>query len=107
MQQLDWASMPADRVDGFNTFHADNPQVFDELVSLARELRALGHQRIGMGMLFEVLRWDYMLRVETIEPFKLNNNYRAFYTRLIEDRCPDLRGVLTRRTAEADGVALH
>ena len=107
MQQIDWASQPADKVEGFYTYHQDNPQVYDSLVTLARELRRVGRDRIGMGMLFEVLRWHYLLQVKTDEQFKLNNNYRAFYSRLIEEQCPDLRGAFTKRSSEADEVTLQ
>ena len=56
-----------------------------------------------MGMLFELLRWDHMMQTDGDEPFKLNNNYRAYYARLIEKHEPDLRGVYTMRKSVSDG----
>ena len=82
----------------FETFHNANPWVYTELVSMARQLKAKGHRKVGIGMLFEVLRWNYLLR--TNDPnsgFKLNNNMRSRYARLIMDTESDLTGVFETR----------
>lgn len=80
----------------FEAFHRANPWVYDALVQLARDLRARGHHKIGIGMLFEVLRWQYM-RSTVGDEFKLNNSYRSRYSRLIESREDDLLGVFEKR----------
>lgn len=77
----------------FIAFHRANPHVYDELVRLARDLKDRGHTKIGIGMLFEVLRWQRMMH--TSDPhssFKLNNNYRSRYARRIMRREEDLAG---------------
>lgn len=82
----------------FEQFHERNPWVYRHLVQLARDLHRRGRNKIGIGMLFEVLRWEY-LRV-TVDPdsdFKLNNNYRSRYARLIAARNPDLVDVFETR----------
>jgi len=103
-QQLDiaWGDVPADMAEGFAEFHRENPHVFSTLVTRTRTLVARGHKRVGMKMLFETLRWDHMLRTSGTEPFKLNNNYTAFYSRAIESKYPDLAGVYTKRGSVAD-----
>ena len=75
----------------FEEFHRDNPHVYRELRQLALDLVELGHERIGIGMLFEVLRWKRALRT-TDDDFKLNNNYRARYARLLMEMEPRLAG---------------
>ena len=47
---------PAER---FMVFHNANPQVFNHLQDMAKELIARGRKRIGINMLLEVLRWNY------------------------------------------------
>lgn len=77
--------------EAFLEFHTANPWVYDALVKLARDLLERGHNRCGIGMLFEVLRWQWAR--STTDPsseFKLNNNYRSRYARLIMEREPDL-----------------
>lgn len=86
----------------FLEFHRANPWVYVELVRLTRELVAVGHHKVGIGMLFEVLRWEHHRR--TADPgseFKLNNNYRSRYARLIMDSERDLRGVYEIRELKA------
>lgn len=81
----------------FERFHRDNPRVYEELVRLARQAVA-GRRlaRVGIGMLWEVLRWHFWLQTTDVE-FKLNNNHRSRYARLIMDSEPDLRGVFETR----------
>lgn len=85
----------------FRKFHAENPIVYSKLVDRARRLVDAGHKKIGIGMLFEVLRWEHMLVTNAID-FKLNNNYRAAYARLIMENCPDLEGVFDVRLSYFD-----
>lgn len=85
----------------FWEFHAQNPHVYGRLVQLARGLHQRGHRKIGIGMLFEVLRWQHAMTT-TGDPFKLNNNYRALYARYIMAREPDLGGVFEIRRIQGD-----
>lgn len=83
----------ADLDQQFIEFHQQNPRVYTLLVDMARQLRKRGHRKAGMKMLFEVLRWQHMMK--TADPhsdFKLNNNYHSRYARLIMQREPDLKG---------------
>jgi hypothetical protein len=80
----------------FVKFHTQHPEVYYELVRLARKAKARGHDRIGIGMLYEVLRWNYLVDHIDATP-KMNNNYRAYYARLIMDREPDLAGIFNTR----------
>jgi hypothetical protein len=100
--EIDYSGLPADMAKGFAVFHRDNPHVFSVLVTRTRTLLARGHKRVGMKMLFETLRWDHMLKTDGREPFKLNNNYTAFYSRFIEGAYPELKGVYTKRGSAAD-----
>lgn len=80
----------------FREFHADNPQVYAKLVELTREAKSAGRTKIGIGMLFEVLRWHSY--ISTTDPdYKMNNNYRSRYARLIQQNEPDLAGMFDMR----------
>ena len=82
----------------FEQFDRLNPHVYKILISLARQMRqSHPSRRIGIGMLFEVLRWNYLINT-TGDDFKLNNNYRSRYARMIEAREPDLRGAFEMRS---------
>lgn len=81
----------------FEAFHRDNPHVYAKLVQLTREARAVGHQLVGIGMLWEVMRWQLWMQTKSGDGLKLNNNHRSRYARLIMTQEPDLAGVFETR----------
>lgn len=83
--------------DQFLAFHRLNPWVYRELVSLARQMKARGRQEIGIGMLWEVLRWNYYQQTAGDSEWKLNNNFRSRYARLIMASEPDLFDIFETR----------
>lgn len=86
----------------FEEFHEANPKVYIVLVRLAREwIRRTGRSKIGIGALFERTRWE--IAITTSDPeFKLNNDFRAYYARLIMAEHPDLADLFEVRTSAAD-----
>lgn len=76
-----WAEN-APLAEAFRTFDRANPHVYAELARLTDEwLHRRGASSLGLKMLWEVMRWNLALTIETDEPFKLNNNYTSFYAR--------------------------
>lgn len=89
----------------FAEFHATNPHVYDQLRRLARRGTGSGAKRLGIAQLFEVLRWRTMLATRDPDGFKLNNDFRAPYARLLMEREPDLAGVFELRRSVADEIS--
>jgi hypothetical protein len=85
----------------FLTFYRANPTVYTELVALARQAKAAGHERYSIAALFELVRWHRTVEVRSSDGFKLNNNHRAFYAREIMEREPDLAGFFATREQTA------
>lgn len=85
----------------FARFHAANPHVYDRLVELAREWKRRRGERVGIGMLFEVLRWEVAMQTSGDE-FRLNNDFRSYYARLIMQREGDLAGIFETRRSRVD-----
>lgn len=83
----------------FWEFHSANPKVYSLLVKFAHQWRQKrGDQAmLGISELFERVRWEVALATVEDENFKLNNNHRAFYARLIMDRHPELDGIFRLR----------
>jgi hypothetical protein len=73
----------------FARFHAENPQVHAAIGAVVSDLRAHGVRRFGMKAIFERLRWLYTIQTRG-DDFKLNNNYTAFYARLLVAERPEL-----------------
>jgi len=85
----------------FNEFHLANPHVYRTLVFQCRQYRRRRPgQKIGIATLWENLRWDYLMSTEH-EDFKLNNNFRAHYARLIMALNADLDGMFELREQHA------
>lgn len=80
----------------FREFHLDNPEVYEELMVLVRQAITRGRKKIGIKMLWEVVRWNRFLRT-TDEKYKLNNNYHSRYARLIMDNEPGFVGIFETR----------
>lgn len=81
--------------DRFRRFHAQNPHVYELLRKMALALKR-NNQQMGMKGLFEVLRWNYMFTTNDPD-FKLNNNYTPFYSRLLMEQEPALKGFFETR----------
>src|ERR1035438_1757341 len=80
----------------FLAFHEANKHVYVALRKLALDLVDRGHERIGIGMLFEVLRWQHAMRTTRSE-YKLDNSLRSRYARLLMENEPKLAGVFETR----------
>lgn len=79
-------------------FHLDHPDVYGELIVRARRLLDRGCKRIGIGMLWEVLRYETLVGATSTEaPVRLNNDFRSRYARLLIDREPELADVIETR----------
>lgn len=88
----------------FVRFHNANPWVYDRLVALASRLADAGHKRVGIAMLFEVLRYDWSVSTRDInsDGFKLSNNYKTPYARLIASRKPELSELFLIKSSRFD-----
>jgi hypothetical protein len=78
----------------FQEFHRDHPEIYRELMQLVRQALLRGQKKIGIKMLWEVMRWNRFLRNEKYE---LNNNFHSRYARLIMQKEPGLAGVFDTR----------
>ena len=86
-----------DRIEReFNAYHAAHPWIIERIVSMVKRYKQVGRRR-GIGFFFEVLRHERLIESGDVDGFKLNNNYRSRYARLIEREHPSLRGFFRKR----------
>jgi hypothetical protein len=90
-------------VRAFWAYHEANPHIFPLIVRFARQVREAGRSRYSVVAIFERIRWH--LTVETKgDDFKLNNNYRSCYSRLLALEHPEFEGFFeTRQTPGTKG----
>ncbi|MFI5833192.1 hypothetical protein ACIA5A_05895 [Micromonospora sp. NPDC051300] len=87
----------------FEAYCANNPVVYDVMVRLCRQwVRQFTGARLGVRALVEKSRWE--VRFATKDPhYKVNNNWSAWYGRLIMYREPGMAGLFElRRAPDAD-----
>lgn len=86
----------------FEEFHRANPHVYQELLKRALCLRERGVRRFGIAAIFEALRYEAAMETGG-DTWKLNNDYRAFYARLLMKNVVALNGFFEIR--EQKGVS--
>lgn len=90
----------------FERFHAANPRFYYLLVFYirevvkAREARGRG-RRYGIAAVVERVRWHVDVEAKGVEEFKMPNDFRSRYARLIMQQEPDLRDVFELRELRA------
>lgn len=83
-------------------FDRMNPHIYIALVRLALETKRNGWRRWSINAAFEVLRHKQGMATHG-DDFKLNNSYRAYYSRKIMESVPELQGFFeTRCLAEEE-----
>ncbi len=95
---------PADHHwQAFEVFHTANPEVMAQLELLVQQWLRRGRGRLGIEMLWNVLRWErYMSTDDPASEWKLNNNYKAYYVRLLQQAHPEWADLFELRTSQAD-----
>lgn len=83
----------------FNAFHAANPHVYAHLRTLALKLAREG-KKAGIATIYEVLRYEGIWQT-TGDTYKLNNDWRAFYSRMLMENEPELDGYFETRKQTA------
>lgn len=78
----------------FLDFHAAHPEVYETLVKLARQALSRGLEKVGIRMLYEVARWEF---IKKRQPIKLNDHFHSRYSRMIMGAETDLRDVFETR----------
>lgn len=82
----------------FEEFHAANPAVYDAIVTLARRyIKATGAEHVSVQRCIEIARWDLAIASKGDEAYLINNNFGAYYARLVMLQEPDLREVFKLR----------
>ena len=89
-------------------FHRKHPQVWDLFVKFSFEMISRGYRNYSVNAVFERIRWEIDAGGDGTSTFKLNNNYRAFYSRRFMRTYPQFDGFYRiRRQASEDAGATN
>lgn len=85
----------------FEDFHERHPEVYQEIVRLARLVKSKGFHRYSIDALTQRVRWHFQFEREKSEEFKFNDHFRSRYARMIMEFEPDLDGFFETRRLKA------
>jgi hypothetical protein len=87
----------------FERFHAANGWVYEALKKLVEQYVARGRKRIGIRMLWEVVRWNYhMATTDPASEWRTNDHYHSRYVRLLIERHPEWADLFELRRLRAE-----
>lgn len=101
MSQIDIFASPSEIDAAFWKFHRENPKVYQKIVEMTNIAKLNGRKRIGMKMLFEVIRWEHLVHTRS-DDFALNNNYTSRYVRMLASDYPELADMFEIRRIKGE-----
>ncbi len=81
----------------FWQYHHDNPHIYALIVKYAREVKAAGFTTYSINAIFERIRWHVLVETKSEDSFKMSNDHRSRYARLVMKKEPDLKGFFNLR----------
>jgi hypothetical protein len=85
-------------------FHKRHPEVWDFFVQFSFEMIRRGYKNYSVNAIFERIRWEKdSVGGDGQTSFKLNNNYRAFYSRRFMKAFPEHDGFFRVREQTSAG----
>jgi hypothetical protein len=85
----------------FRKFHDTNPQVYELFKRFAFDAMNQGHHRLSSEMIINRIRWETKV-VTTDYDYKINNDYKPFYSRLFIEQYPRHKAFFQCRQSWAD-----
>ena len=90
----------------FEKFHEKYPIVYELWDKFTREAIDRGFKRIGCGLIIERIRWETSINIKDARPdgkaVKINDHYKAYYSRLWMLKNPQYRNLFNTRKVEGD-----
>ena len=90
----------------FEKFHEKYPIVYDLWDKFTREAIDRGMSKIGAALIMERIRWETSINIKDARPdgkaVKINDHYKAYYSRLWMLKNPQYRNLVNTRKVEGD-----
>ena len=85
----------------FEQFHQQNSHIYDMLVELSRKMKAKKTMRQwSVYAAYELVRYQWNNRTRSFDDYKLPNEFRPIYSRLIMEQNPTLTVSFVPRAAK-------
>lgn len=86
-------------LDAFDKYNLEHPDIFKRFVELACAMKIAGRKRYGAMSIIEAMRWEYDIANPKGE-FKINNNFRSLFARLLAYQDPAFEEFFEFRTGQ-------
>jgi hypothetical protein len=87
----------------FKAYHLENPHVYQEFLKLAFKMKETGRTKYSAETIINVMRWNMDLKT-TGKPFKISNDYRSIYARLLVYNHPEFIGFFDMKGLKNEGL---
>ncbi len=90
----------------FEQFHQANLHIYDMLVLLSRRMKAKKNlKQWSIYAAYELVRYQWNNQTRSFDDYKLPNEFRPYYSRLIMDQEADLKGFFRVKGEHEDTTA--
>lgn len=84
----------------FHAYHTTNPDIYDAFVKYTLKAIRRGYEAFSAEFVFNIIRWE--TKITGNDEFKINNNYKAYYSRMFMNEYPEHKGFFRTRKSKAD-----
>ena len=87
----------------FNEFNRNNPKVYELFQRFTLEAINKGHTKLSAWLIANRIRWETSV-VTTDKDYKINNDYKPFYSRMFMAEHPKYDNFFNTRGSYADNL---
>lgn len=88
----------------FQKYHQENPKIYEEFKNITNRAVIKGFKHFSAEAIFNIIRWEMSITAKDYDGFKINNNYKAFYSRMFMKEYPKYDGFFRLRKSKADEI---
>lgn len=100
-QPLLFENLDTPSYKAFIDYHKANPKIYEFFRRYALKAIEKGHKKLSAEFLVNVIRWETPIKAGD-DDFKINNNYKAYYSRLFMREFPQYSTFFDIRSSKAD-----
>lgn len=88
----------------FKQYHTDNPKVWDLFKRFAYDMRNTGRETYSAEIIINQIRWHHDIESKGGEAFKINNDYKPMYARMLVYKYPEFKDFFKFRKVTSRGI---
>ena len=104
--QLDLFDYKSEKYKKFLYYHYENPHIWEAFERFCLRAIERGHTKLSAEFVVNIIRWETKISAKD-EDFKINNNYKSFYSRLFLQMHPEFETFFELRDSIADELKIY